>query len=358
LEDKIVQTLTAKILEAIFEPIMHRHSYGFRSGRSAHQALAKLYEQVNRRGKHAVVVEMDIEKYFDTIDRDKLMQMIETRIQDPFFLRHLRRTLRNSILVKNGKLLDPLTGTPQGAPVSPVLANIYLHFVLDEWFDQNWMNKGEIIRYADDAIFVFDDLDTAQAFRDALEHRLAEYGLRLNADKSGIRKFGPKDQSGDLPFVGFCLYWGKDWILRPVLRVKTNPKRLHRAIQEFTLWIKRNRHRWKLDILWEKAKAKIIGHYNYSGVSFNLAKLSHFYFACRWQLFKWLNRRSQKKSFTWDGFLRRLMFKPIPKPTQGAIVIDLTNGLGTVLKRKPKSRMRKSRTYGSERSPGLSPVFT
>lgn len=359
LEDKLVQTVTAKILDAVFEPIMHRHSYGFRNERSAQQALAKAYEQINRRGRHAVVVEMDIEKYFDTIDRDKLMQMIETRIQDPFFLRHLRRTLRNSILTEKGEMEEPTMGTPQGAPVSPVLANIYLHFVLDEWFIQNWQAFGEIVRYADDALFIFDDLEKAKSFREALEIRLAEFGLRLNADKSGIRHFGSRDKAGDIPFVGFALYWGRSWSRKPILRAKTNLKRLNRCIQEFKNWIKANRHRYKLDTLWEKAKAKIIGHYNYYGVSHNLRGLNHFYYTCIGLMFKWLNRRSQRKSFTWERFQRRLMFKPIPRPSQGTLIIDLTNGLGTVPKRKPKSRVRKSRMHGSVRSNGWQqPLFT
>jgi len=359
LEDKIVQTNTAKILEAIFDPIMHRHSYGFRRGRSPQQALARLYQEINKRGKHAVVVEMDIEKFFDTVNQQKLMQMIESRVKDPFFLRHVQRTLRNSILTTEGEISESTLGTPQGSPVSPVLANIYLHFALDQWFEEKWQKYGEIIRYADDAVFVFSDHEAAKSFRDELEARLAEYGLKLNADKSGIRKFGPKDKTGDLPFVGFCLYWGRTWTGKPFLKAKTLPKRLARAIQTFKEWIKENRHRYKLDVLWEKARVKIIGHYNYYGVSYNLAKLSHFYHACIGLLFKWLNRRSQRRSFTWESFSRRLMFNPIPKPTQGSITIDLENGLGTVSKRKPKSRMRKSRTSGSVRSGGWQrPLFT
>ena len=359
LEDKIVQTVTARILDAVFEPIMHRHSFGFRNGRSAHQALARAYSQIGKRGKHAVVVEMDIEKYFDTIDREKLMQMIETRIQDPFFLRHIRRTLRNSVLNEEGQMEEPLMGTPQGAPVSPVLANIYLHFVLDEWFEEHWQSSGEIIRYADDAVFVFDDLTKAQAFRQSLEQRLLEHGLRLNTEKSGLKRFGPRDKVGDIPFVGFSLYWGKAWGRRPMLKVKTSLKRLNRCIQDFKVWIKSHRHRYRLDALWDKAKAKIIGHYNYYGVSHNLAKLNHFYYVCIGLMFKWLNRRSQRRSFTWESFSRRLMFKPIPRPTQGTIVIDLTTGLGSKLKRNPKSRMRKLRTFGSVRSNGRQlPLFT
>lgn len=359
LEDKLVQTLTAKILEAIYEPIMHRHSYGFRSGRSTHQALSRLFSEINKRGKHAVVVEMDIEKFFDSMDQNLLMRMLEKKIQDPYFLRHIQRILRNSILLPNGLTLLNDMGTPQGNPVSPVLANIYLHYALDEWFETHWQKCGEIIRYADDAVFVFSDIEKAEAFRRALEQRLESFKLKLNADKSGIRRFGPKDKTGDLPFVGFALYWGKVWQGKRCLKAKTHPKRLGRCIQAFKVWIKTNRHRYKLDVLWEKAKTKIIGHYNYYGVSTNLNKLTHFHFVCISLLYKWLNRRSQKKSFTWETFMRRLMFKPIPKPTSGAIVIDLRSGLGTKLKRKPRSRMRKSRTSGSQRSSGRQlPLFT
>lgn len=350
LEDKVVQVVTGKILEAVFDPVMHRHSFGFRSGRSAHQALARLYEQINKRGKHAVVVEMDIEKFFDHVDRERLMQMIEGRIKDPFFLRHVRRTLRNSVLTEDGTLTDPVLGTPQGSPASPVLANIYLHYVLDEWFDEHWSKHGELVRYADDAVFVFNDLATAQAFREALEQRLSAYGLRLNADKSGIKRFGPRDKTGDLPFVGFSLFWKKSWGSSPHLHAKTHPKRLGRCIQDFKVWIKTNRHRYRLDVLWEKARAKILGHYNYYGVSHNMDKLNHFYHVCIDLLFRWLNRRSQRRSFTWEQFSRRLLYNPIPRPSIGCLNVDLTNGLGTVPKRKPKSRMRKSRTSGSVRS--------
>jgi RNA-directed DNA polymerase len=288
LEDKLVQTVTAKILEAVFEPVMHRHSYGFRNGRSPQQALSRLYCEINKRGKHAVVVEMDIEKFFDSMDQGLLMQMIEKRIKDPFFLRHLQRTLRNSILLPSGKSLLNEIGTPQGNPASPVLANIYLHYVLDEWFTAHYQKYGEIIRYADDAVFVFSDLEKAEEFREALGLRLKEFKLKLNADKSGIRKFGPRDQAGDLPFVGFALYWGKTWSRKPLLKAKTHPKRLGRSIQAFKEWIKANRHRYKR-----------------------------------------------------------------------AIVIDLSTGLGSKLKRKPRSRMRKLRTYGSQRSSGRQrPLFT
>ena len=359
LEDKIFQTLLAKILEAVYEPVFSRNSYGFRHGKNAHQALARLYQETHRRGKAGVVVEMDIEKFFDTVDHNKLMEFLEIRISDQKLLRLVRRALRNSLLTKGGIVEPHHIGAPQGSPVSPVLANIYLHYVLDEWFEESWRKHGEMVRYADDAVFMFNDMKTAENFREAMTVRMQEYGLKLNLEKSGIRPFDKHSSAEDLPFLGFALYWGKYWGRKTLLKVKTHPKKLAKSIQAFTDWIKENRHRQKLDKLWSTAKAKIIGHYNYYGVSHNLSKLNHFYYACISQLYKWLNRRSQKKSFTWEKFQRRLMFNPIPAPTHGALIIDITNGLGTELKRNPKSRVRKLRMHGSVRSSGRQrPLFT
>jgi RNA-directed DNA polymerase len=350
LEDKIFQTLLAKILEAVFDPLFSRHSFGYRNGRNAHQAIARLYQEVNRRQSSCVIVEMDIEKFFDTVNHDQLMKLIEKKIADQKLLRLIRRCLRNSILMEGGLVEKQDVGTPQGSPVSPILANIYLNSVLDEWFDEHWRGKGEMVRYADDGVFVFNDMDTAEQFQKSLTERMNEFGLKLNLEKSGIRRFDKRSKTGDVPFLGFAFYWGRNWARKIFLKVKTHPKRLARAIQNFTDWIKANRHRHKLDKLWSLARAKIIGHYNHYGVSTNFSKLSHFYHACINQLFKWLNRRSQRRSFTWERFQRRLMFNPIPAPTSGALIIDITNGLGTELKRKPKSRMRKSRKSGSVRS--------
>src|SRR3989304_1901203 len=138
LEEKIVQTLVARILDAIYEPIFHRHSYGFRRGKSAHQALGRVYEVIDARRRSCTVVEMDIEKFFNSVSQDWLMRTLEQRIDDPHFLRLIRRLLRNSILHTDGTLAEPLAGTPQGSPASPVLANICLHYLLDDWFTKNW----------------------------------------------------------------------------------------------------------------------------------------------------------------------------------------------------------------------------
>jgi group II intron reverse transcriptase/maturase len=353
LEDKIVQLLAAKILEAIYEPIFHRHSYGFRPGRNTHQALSRLYKVVQERCDSCTVVEMDIEKFFNSMDHEILMRLIEKRIGDGHFLRLIRRMLRNSILSQDGTVAQSERGSPQGAPISPILANIYLHHILDEWFDEEWGAHGQMIRYADDAVFVFTDEAKATLFKAALEERMKNAGkLNLNAEKTGILRFKADDAKGQLPFVGFCLYWGRDAMDRRMLKVKTAPKKLAKCIVAFVEWIKEIRHRKRLDDIWAMAAAKLRGHYQYYGVTSNLSKLNHFYFAATQALFKWLNRRSQKRSFTWERFNRRLMFRPLPRPSSSAALLDITHGFIPKLKHKPRSRMRKLRTSGSNRSAG------
>lgn len=354
LEDKIVQLLMAKILEAIYEPVFHRHSYGFRTGKNTHQALARLYKVIEERPDNCVVVEMDIEKFFNSMDHDLMMQLIEKRIGDQHVLRLIRRMLRNSVLHETGEITLTERGSPQGAPISPILANIYLDSVLDNWFEENWSGKGQLVRYADDAVFVFMSEQTANEFKIALQERIENFGkLKLNSEKSGILKFDYHSPKGQLPFVGFCLYWGRDKRgKKALLKVKTAPKKLAKCIEAFRGWIKAVRHRKKLDTIWDMAAAKLRGHYQYYGVSYNAPKLNHYYFAATEALFKWLNRRSQRRSFTWDRFGRRLMFNPLPKPPEASGLLDITNGLGTDLKHKPRSRMRKSRMSGSNRSAG------
>lgn len=360
LEDKIVQLLCGKILEAIYEDSFHRHSYGFRPKRNAHQALARLYSVIRERQNACWVVEMDIEKFFNSVNHERLMEILSQRIRDSHFLRLIRRMLRNSVLSEDGEIRQTERGTPQGAPISPILANIYLHFCLDAWFDESWEDQGQMIRYADDAVFVFTNEQKAAEFKAALKTRLSEFGaLKLNEDKSGCLQFDCLKPQGQLPFLGFCLYWGKDSRKKkPLLKVKTAPKKLAASLTQFTDWIKANRCRKRLDDLWDLAAAKLRGHYGFYGVSFNRAKLSHYYHACIGALFKWLNRRSQKRSFTWERFQRRLMFKPLPRPTASAMLIDITLGLVSGSKHQTRSRMRKLRTYGSKRSLGLTPVFT
>lgn len=358
LEDKIVQALIAKILEAIYEPLFHRESYGFRPNRSAHQALRSVHTGITRHGKHTVVVEMDIEKFFNNIDHDKMMDFLKRKISDKALLRLIKRMLRNSILSQDGSLIDNTTGTPQGSPVSPILANIYLHYVLDQWFDENYIGHAKMVRYADDAVFVFDDRQRAEKFQHAMTQRFAEFGLKLNLEKSGLVELQPK-KGNVITFLGFDLYWGRARISKSVLRFRTTAKRLAKAVQNFVDWIKAARNQFPARELWKCATARIQGHYNYYAVTFNGDAIYKFYQSCIRNLFKWLNRRSQKASFTWEEFKRKLWYKPLRRPPLGFELLDLTSISGTKFKHKPKSRMRKSRPSGSARSNGRQrPLFT
>jgi len=357
LEDKIVQTLAARILEALYEPLFHRHSYGFRRGKSPHQALGRLYSVINSRRKKCVVVEMDIEKFFNSVDHEWLLQKLKLKIADEHFLRLIGRMLRGSVLHEDGSLAETERGTPQGSPISPMLANICLHHLLDGWFEDEYAGKGEFVRYADDAVFVFTDEETARSFQAALQLRLQEAGLSLNIAKSAIVPFSAQAPVGVVSFLGFDFFWGKDRKGGRLLKVKTAAKRLHRSMQAFTDWVKATRSQKPLKQLWADARARLNGHFNYFGVRFNEAKLSHFRFVCMGSLFKWLNRRSQKRSLSWGQFERKLHFNPLPLAPQGEELIDITAEHRAVRKHQPKSRMRENRTSGSVRGlSGLRPL--
>lgn len=360
LEDKIAQNLCSKILEAIYEPIFHRHSFGFRPGKNTHQAISRLHQEIRLRKDSCTVVEMDIEKFFSNINHQKLLELIKLRISDQHFLRLIKRMLKNSILSEDGELKINEVGAPEGSPISPIFSNIYLHYILDQWFEDNWATKGQIVRYADDAVFVFNNEQDAMEFQAALKVQLAkEGGIKLNVDKSGLTRFNESKPEGDIPFLGFIFYWGRSPTFKKLLKVKTAPKKVAASIQNFKEWIKANRHRHRLAKLWDLAAARLRGHYNYYGVTSNEAKLNHYYYACVRELFKWLNRRSQKRSYDWEGFLQRLKFTPLPKPPHGKALIDITNGLGSKLKHKLKSRVREIRKHGSVRSGGWQqPLFT
>jgi len=358
LEDKIIQTLAARILEAVFEPLFHPVSYGFRRGKSAHQAVGRLCETIHHRQDQATVVEMDIEKFFDSMDHEWLMQKIQTRIVEPNFLRLIYILLKADVLKVDGQIVATEIGTPQGSPVSPILANIYLHFLLDEWFAKTYASRGRMVRYADDAVFVFENASLAEKFREALVQRMAEGELKLNLDKSGLVPFQRRKPQGTITFLGFELYWGRGLARRRFLKLKTQPKRLSRSISAFTDWIKSARNSVKLDALWRQARTKMLGHYSYFGVQSNQAKLSHYYMACVGALFKWLNRRSQKRSFSWVEFEKRLLFNPLPMPPFNQDLRDVSSERNSN-KHQPKSRMREIRKSGSVRSPGWQhPGFT
>jgi RNA-directed DNA polymerase len=313
-EDKLVEWVLAKCLSAIYEPLFINESYGFRPRRSTFDAIKTLYQSLKDK-KRPFVVEIDLKSFFDTVPHQKLIKMIQWRVTDPRILSLIARFLTVGIWQETGDLKSTDQGTPQGSIVSPVLANVFLHYVLDRWFVENYAKHSAVItRYADDAVFTFKTEDEAKLFYEELNTRLNNYGLTLNEDKSGMINFRPKTER-IFSFVGFTFYWGKgSGGKRRYLRVKTEKVRLFKKVQEYIAWLKSNRNRIRLIEIWETTKAKLRGHYNYYGVYTNRPGLEFFYWQTLRALFKWLNRRSQKKSYNWVRFKARLRQHPLPRP--------------------------------------------
>ena len=313
-EDKLVEWVTARILSLVYEPVFIDTSYGFRPRRGAHHAIGYAHRML-KDDERPYVVEIDLRSFFDTVPQKKLMNLIRRRITDRRFRSLIGRFLLAGILQETGEITVSETGTAQGSIVSPILANVYLHYCLDEWFLREHASRDAVIvRYADDAIFLFKDKAHAERFSGELRAALKGCGLSLNEEKSGIVDFR-KDQENIFHFLGFTFYWGKDHnATRRQVKVKTEKRRLFKKVAEFADWIKMARSRLTLKAIWELAAAKLTGHYQYYGVSSNRPKLNQFYHIVVGLLFKWLNRRSQRKSFTWERFARRLRFNPLPTP--------------------------------------------
>ena len=313
-EDKLVEWVLGKILENIYEPLFIRNSFGFRPKLSAHHAIEATFLTL-KDNKRPFVVEIDLATFFNTIPHGKLLEIVGKRVSDNRLKGLIGRFLKVGILEQSGLITTPESGTPQGSVMSPILANIYLNEVLDQWFLENYASYNNIIvRYADDAVFMFKSESMANQFLVDLEQRLAAYGLSLNKDKTSIIDFN-KNENNIFHFLGFTFYWGKQKSKRKrPLRIKTQKEKLHKKIQEFDSWIKEERSHFRLKKIWDLAKAKLNGHYNYYGFWLNRAKLNHFYVEATRSLFKWLNRRSQKRSFDWEGFERKLKFDPLPLP--------------------------------------------
>ena len=265
------------------------------------------------------MVEADIKSFFENVDHEWMIRMLEERIDDRPFLRLIKKWLKAGILDTDGKVIHPATGTPQGGNVSPILANIYLHYVLDLWFQKvvkKWC-RGEacLIRYADDFVCAFQYQADAERFYRALSKRLGKFGLKLSAEKTRVIRFSRDHQPGktSFDFLGFEFRWGKDRGGRPHLKRRTSRKRLRSSLKNFSIWCKENRH-LRLDVLFRKLNAKLRGYYNYYGVIGNYASLMKFFKEALRILFKWLNRRSQRGSYNWRGFQELVELFTIEQP--------------------------------------------
>lgn len=311
IEDKIVQYVVKEILEALFEPLFKDCSYGYRPKRSARQAVEALREEVNE--KCTWVVEADIRSYFDTIDHGWLEKMLCTRIDDRAFIALIQKWLRAGILKPDGAVEYPEMGSPQGSLVSPVLSNIYLHYVLDKWFVDKIQtgSKGRmfLIRYADDFVAGFQLHKDAARFKRELKHRMAKFGLTLAADKTRKIMFNRfhLERSEPFDFLGFTFTRVKSWRGGDAVRLRTSRKKVRKISKAFKEWCKKHRNK-RIAWIMGMVRTKFIGLKNYFGISGNAFGIKELWYLYRRTLYRWLNRRSERKSYNWKTFAHMLRF--------------------------------------------------
>ena len=326
-EDKMVQKGIAKILEAIFEPAFLTTSYGFRKGRSQHDALSKADNVIASRPVN-YVIDADIQGFFDSVDHKWLVKFLEHRIEDRNLIWLIVRFLKSGIL-EEGKYWSTEQGTPQGGIISPILSNIYLHYVLDLWIEKKIKKECrgyvEIIRYADDFIIGVERKEEAAAILQALRERLQSFGLTLSEAKTRIVRFGRKatkeenstrreDKPGTFDFLGFTHF--NDRTRKGSYKVgrKTSKKKFKMKMKGMNEWIRDVRCRLSPKEIWKVMKVKLIGHYRYYGVSGNYRMIANYHYHALRKLFYWLNRRSQRQNFNWESFRRYLIKYPLPRP--------------------------------------------
>ena len=319
LEDKIAQRAMSILLEPIFEEEFLDCSYGFRPRRSVHQALEAMWQTANRY-RHGWILEVDIQKYFDTIDHQHLRTFYKERIHDGVLRRILGKWLKAGVM-EDGNCSYPTMGTPQGGVISPLLSNIYLHNVLDRWFENEikpqLCGQATLIRFADDFVILFENRNDAYRVNSVIPKRFGKYGLTLHPEKTRLLYFGVPSQenrkSDTFDFLGFTHYWGKSRKGNWIPKRKTAKGRLKRAVRSVYVWCKENRH---MDVSeqWKTLRRKVNGHYNFYGITFNSEGIGRFYEQVKRSWRKWLNRRDRIGNMPWVKFNKLLDRYPLPKP--------------------------------------------
>jgi RNA-directed DNA polymerase len=325
LEDKILQRAIVMLIEPIYEQDFYDGSYGFRPRRGAHDALQDVRETIKRFGG-GWVLEVDLRKFFDTLNHVHLRELVQHRVRDGVVRRHIGKWLKAGVM-EDGNISRPDSGSPQGGVISPLLSNVYLHYVLDLWFEQDvrprMRGRVKLIRYADDFVIVFADHKDAVRVMEVLPKRFSRFDLTVHPDKTRLidfrhpqhvsRRGSGGSQVGTFDLLGFTIYWGKSYNGVPVVRTKTMSSRVTRAIRNIAQWCRQNRHR-PIHEQWVKLCQKVRGHYAYYGVPGNHRSMRNFleHVTRGWQ--KWLARRNRKRRMPWERFSRLLKRYPLPRP--------------------------------------------
>ena len=324
-EDKLVQSALGRVLMAVYEPKFHDCMYGFRPARNCHQALKELNRQIEKK-KTSYVVDADIKGFFNNLEHERILELVKFRLSDPNILWLVKKTLTAGV-VEDGKWHPTTKGTEQGNLASPVIANIYMHYTLAMWYELVFKKtcRGEsgLIIYADDFVATFQYKEDAECFLKMVAERLASAGLELEPDKTRLVEFGRfaerdrKNRGEGKPetfdFLGFthiCSKGRNGWFS---VKRKTARKKQNAKLKEVNLWLKRNRHLRLTDLI-GVLNSKLRGFYQYYGITGNWESMANFLYKTTSMLFKWLNRRSQKRSYTWEGFYEMLKVFPLVKP--------------------------------------------
>ena len=323
LEDKVLQRAIVMLLEPIYEQSFSDSSYGFRPGRSAHQALASIWDQTmdNRGGW---ILDVDVRKFFDNLDHGHLRTFLQHRVHDGVLLRLIGKWLKAGVM-EDGSVSYPDAGSPQGGVVSPILSNVFLHYVLDMWFEKEvrprLRQRAFLVRFADDFVVGFRDLRDAQRMMEVLPKRFGKYGLTIHPDKTRLVPFRipsstatDRDRSDDRPgtfdFLGFTHFWARSRRGKWIVKRKTASNRFSRAVRSIDAWCRQNRHQ-PVGLQQQKLNQKIRGHCAYYGITGNGSALARFYCNVTTSWWKWLNRRNRQRELTWEAFACLLKRYPL-----------------------------------------------
>lgn len=319
-EDKVLQRAVTMMLEAVYEQSFYDFSYAYRPGRSQHKALKDLWQPLMEMGG-GWLIEVDIADCFGSLVHSQLRKFLDKRVRDGVIRKAIDKWLCAGVM-ENGEIKYPEDGSPQGGGISPILSNVYLHEVMDTWFVEQikprMRGRAQMMRWADDIILIFAEEADARRVLEVLPKRFGKYGLTLHPTKTRLTKFRRPQRTdrkgkGDFDFLGFTHYWGKSQKGNWVVKRKTASKRLQRSLRAVTQWCRENRHETLRD-QHQTLVRKLKGHYQYYGVSGNFRCLATYLHLVEQIWFKWLNRRSEKKTLTWEKFSRILDVLPLPRP--------------------------------------------